>query len=35
VNTFAALRVGQRDGVMGERQDGATLLAKRVHGFEP
>ena len=35
VNTFAALRVGQRVGVMGERQDDATLLATRVHGVEP
>jgi hypothetical protein len=35
VNTFAALRVGQRVGVMGERRDDATLLARRVHGFEP
>jgi hypothetical protein len=35
INTFAALRVGQRVGVMGERQDDATLLARRVHGFEP
>jgi hypothetical protein len=29
--TFAALRGGQRVGVMGERLDDATLLAKRVH----
>ena len=35
INTFAALRVGQRVGVMGERQDDATLLARRVHGFAP
>ena len=35
INTFAALRVGQRVGVMGERQDDATLLATRAHGFEP
>ena len=35
VNTFAALRVGQRVGVMGERRDDTTLLARRVHGFEP
>jgi hypothetical protein len=35
INTFAALRVGQRVGVMGERQEDATLLAARVHGFEP
>jgi Domain of unknown function (DUF5666) len=35
VNTCAALRVGQRVGVMGERRDDATLLARRVHGFEP
>ena len=35
VNTFAALKVGQRVGVMGERRDDTTLLARRVHGFEP
>jgi hypothetical protein len=35
INTFAALRVGQHVGVMGERQDDATLLARRVHGFAP
>ena len=35
INTFAALRVGQRVGVMGERRDDTTLLAQRVHGFEP
>jgi hypothetical protein len=35
INTLAALRVGQRVGVMGERRDDATLLARRVHGFEP
>ena len=35
INTFAALRVGQRVGVMGERRGDATLLARRVHGFEP
>src|SRR5437867_8089483 len=29
--TFAALKVGQRVGVMGERLDDATLLAERVH----
>jgi hypothetical protein len=29
--TLAALKVGQRVGVMGERQDDATLLARRVH----
>jgi hypothetical protein len=33
--TFAALKVGQRVAVMGERQDDATLLAKRVHIPKP
>jgi hypothetical protein len=33
--TFAALRVGQRVAVMGERQDDATLLARRVHIPKP
>jgi hypothetical protein len=35
VNAFAALRVGQRVGVLGERPDGTALRAQRVHGFEP
>src|SRR5688500_4470852 len=35
INTLAALRVGQRVGVMGERRDGTALRAQRVHGFEP
>src|SRR3954469_15236353 len=35
INTFAALKVGQRVGVIGARQDDTTLLAKRVHSFEP
>ncbi len=30
-NCFAALRVGQLVGVMGERLDGGRLLARRVH----
>jgi hypothetical protein len=35
VNTFAALRVGQHVGAMGERQADGTLLAERVHVSEP
>jgi hypothetical protein len=33
--TFAALKVGQRVAVMGERRDDATLLARRVHVPKP
>jgi hypothetical protein len=32
---FAALRVGQRVAVQGERQDDTTLFAKRVHIPKP
>jgi hypothetical protein len=32
---FAALEVGQRVGVMGDRLDDATLLARRVHLPKP
>jgi hypothetical protein len=35
IYTLAALRVGQRVGLMGERRDGTALRAQRVHGFEP
>src|SRR5687768_2528016 len=35
INTFAALKVGQRVAVMGERRPDATLLATRVHVVEP
>lgn len=31
INTFAGLMDGQRVGVIGERQDDTTLLAKGVH----
>ena len=33
--TYAALKVGQGVAVMGERQDDATLLARRVHIPKP
>ena len=33
--TFAALKVGQRVAVQGERQDETTLFAKRVHIPKP
>ena len=33
--TFAALKVGQRVGVMGERRSDGTLVAKRVHLPKP
>jgi hypothetical protein len=33
--TFAALKVGQRVAVQGERQDDNTLVAKRVHIPKP
>src|SRR6266542_3148555 len=33
--TFAALKVGQRVGVMGERRDDGTLVAQRVHLPKP
>jgi uncharacterized protein DUF5666 len=33
--TFAVLKVGQRVAVQGERQDGATLFAQRVHIPKP
>ena len=35
INSFAALRIGQRVSVMGERPDEATLRATRVHVSEP
>lgn len=35
INTFAALKVGQRVAVMGERRPDATLLATRVHVAKP
>jgi hypothetical protein len=35
INILAALRVGQRVGVMGERRDGTALLTQRVHGSKP
>jgi Domain of unknown function (DUF5666) len=35
INTFAALKVGQQVGVMGERQGDTTLFAQRVHILEP
>jgi hypothetical protein len=33
--TFADLKVGQRVAVQGERQDGTTLFAQRVHIPKP
>jgi hypothetical protein len=33
--TFAALKLGQRVAVKGERQDDTTLFAKRVHIPKP
>jgi Domain of unknown function (DUF5666) len=33
--TSSALKVGQQVGVMGERRDDATLLARRVHIPQP
>ena len=33
--TIAALKVGQSVGVMGERRDDGTLLARRVHLAKP
>jgi hypothetical protein len=33
--TFAALKLGQRVAVQGERQDDTTLFAKRVHIPKP
>ncbi|MGH2350738.1 MAG: DUF5666 domain-containing protein [Chloroflexota bacterium] len=33
--TFAALKVGQRVAVQGERQDDTTLVAERVHIPKP
>ena len=31
INTFAALKVGQRVGVVGKRQDDGSVLARGVH----